>query len=104
MGRRSLGLRYAVSMDAADTSIIWRLTQLIGAADLASVCWMNPLLVCAGPGSSASLSWWLRIIQSAVNFGSALASKRFLARSRWELIFSIRLTSKRPDFLLNTSG
>ena len=29
MGRRSLGLRYAVTMDAAATSIIWRLILLI---------------------------------------------------------------------------
>src|SRR5919106_5391658 len=32
-------------------------------------------------GVKRVLSWWLRIIRSAVNFGSALASKRFLARS-----------------------
>src|SRR5882724_9697125 len=94
MGRRLLGLRYAVTTDAADTSIIWRLILLIRDADLVSVCWMNPLRIFAGQESNASSLWWLTIIRAAVNFGSAPATKRSLAPLRWELIFSIRLPPK----------
>src|SRR4030095_3187153 len=103
MGRRSLGSCYAVTMDAADTSIIWRSILLTRDMDLVSVCWMNPLRICAGRESNASLLWWLTIIRGAVNFGSAPATKRSLAPSRWELTFSIGLTPG-ADFLLDSTG
>jgi hypothetical protein len=41
MGPRLLASPYAVTMDAADISIIWRLILPIGDADSVSVCWMN---------------------------------------------------------------
>src|SRR4030095_4274693 len=94
MGPRSLGSRYAVTMDAADTSIILRLILLTRDADLVSVCWMNRLRICAGPESNALLLWWLTIIRAAVNFGVDAVGRTFRAQSVWELIFSIRLPPK----------
>src|SRR5437762_3239435 len=87
MGPGLLALRYAVTMATADTFIIWRLILLIRDADSVSVCWMNACGVCVGPKSSASLSWWPMIIRAPVNSGSAAATKRSPAPSRWELIF-----------------
>src|SRR5260370_14023279 len=87
MGPRLLASRYAATMDAAGTSIIWQLILFIRDGDSVSVCWMNVWRVCAGPGSSASLSWWPTIIRAPVISGSAAAGRRSPAPSRWQLIF-----------------
>jgi len=52
----------------------------------AKMSWrMNAWRVCAGPESSASLSWWPAIIRAAANSGSAAAGKRSPALLRWDL-------------------
>src|SRR5216683_7241171 len=97
MGPRLWASRYAVMMDAADTSIIWPLILLIRDADSVSVWWMNAWRAYAGPGSNGSLSWWPTIIRAAVNSGRPAAGQRSPASSRWELIFRMqRRTDQRP--------
>src|SRR5437868_15377867 len=95
MGQRLLASRYAVTMDAADTSIISRLILLIRDADSVSVCWMNAWRVYARPGSSASLSWWPTIIRAAAAFGVDVVGRTFRAQSVWELTFRM---FGLPDF------
>src|SRR5256885_704931 len=90
MDPRLLASRCAVTMDAADTSIIWRVSLLVRGADSVTVYWMNAWRVYAASASSASLLWSPTITLAAVNFGSAAAGKRSLAPSQWGLIFRRR--------------
>src|SRR6266496_4378166 len=94
MGPRLLASRYAVMMDAADTSITWPLILLIRDADSVSVWWMNAWRAYAGPGSSGSLSWWPTIIRAAVAFGVAVGGRTFRERSLWESMSKIIRASR----------
>src|SRR5438445_10420231 len=90
MDRRLSWLRYAVMMDTADTSIIWRLILLIRDTASVNVCLMNASTACAAPASSESSSCSPTIIGAAVNFGVIMTSSKYPAQLQWELIYSRR--------------
>src|SRR5947207_8407436 len=95
MDRQLSAWQCAVTTDAADTFITWRLISAIADTDLVSVWYRNAWTDYAGLASHALLFWWPTTIWAVLNSGSAPAGRISPARCRWELMYRRSIKSER---------